>query len=56
MSLYDILVFLVVEISIVVFWVMVQCISYMSSSTTLVTTTETTYCCNLVDVYYNALT
>jgi Na+-transporting methylmalonyl-CoA/oxaloacetate decarboxylase gamma subunit len=43
MFLHDILVFLVVEILIVVFWVMAQCISYVSSSTTLVTTPETIY-------------
>ena len=34
MFLHDILVFLVVEILIVVFWVMAQCILYVSSSTT----------------------
>jgi hypothetical protein len=56
MILHDILVFLVVEISLLVFWVMAQCISYVSSSTTLVTTLETEYCCNLEDIYYNALT
>jgi hypothetical protein len=56
MFLHDILVFLVVEIWIVVFWVMAQCILYVSSSTTLVTKPETMYCCNLEDVYYNALT
>ena len=44
------------EVEIMVFWVMAQCISYVSSSTTLVTTTETAYCCNQVDVQYNALT
>jgi len=37
MFLHDILVILMVEISIVVFWVMAQCILYVSSSTTLVT-------------------
>lgn len=38
MFLHDILLFLVVEISVMVFWAMAQCISYVSSSTTLVTT------------------
>jgi len=51
MFLHDILVFLVVEISSVVFWVMAKCISYVSSSTTLATTPETVYCNNLEDVY-----